>query len=129
MAARPPAASSAKRPSGHSFAPTHLAAFYYCLISLIDAGDFDFRIVLVRPAQPRESRYLTLTRNTTEVDWSDAEGSTLSGSLTVRRSGVKRINSVPVVRGGPLVSASWSTGAAAGGGSGISASPTCPRSI
>jgi len=77
----------------------NLSAFYDRRISSIEPGEFDFRIVLVRPAQPRESRYLTLTRNTTEVDWSDAEGSTLSGSLTVRRSGVKRINSVPVVRG------------------------------
>lgn len=76
-----------------------LSEWYDRTLTPIEPGGFVFRSVLVRPEKPREERYMTLDRALTELDWGDQGGSVLTGTMSLRRPGPRRVAALPVQRG------------------------------
>ena len=76
-----------------------LSQVYDQRVRSIEPGDFTFRTLLIRPEKPRADRYLPLDRSETSLEWSDGDGSVLTGSLSLRRPGPFRVAAVPVLRG------------------------------
>lgn len=75
-----------------------LGHFYNDRIRSIEPGEFLFRTVLVRPEEARDTRYLTLDRAETSLEWGE-EGAVLTGTLSLRRPAPERVQAVPVLRG------------------------------
>lgn len=84
----------ANSPKGQLRAP-HLGAIYTRQLRDITAGDFDFRVVLVRPEKPKPERTMILDRGTTSVEWID-DGPVLTGSLTLHRPGPYAVTALPI---------------------------------
>lgn len=88
----------AKTPRSKLAAP-NLNAYYDKAIHALEPGAFTFRTILIRPAQPRDSRYMTLDRATTTLEWNDSESSSLSGSLSLQRPSPEEVGALPILRG------------------------------
>lgn len=86
-----------KSPRGQLQRP-NLDAFYNARIADLHPGDYDFRILLVRPEEPKEDRVRSLSRATTILDWEDG-GDTTTGTITLRRAFHGRAGSLPILRG------------------------------
>ena len=84
----------ANSPVGRLRAP-NLASIYTKQLRDVTAGDFDFRVVLVRPEKPKNLRTTVLDRATTSVEWTD-ESAVLSGSLILHRPDPLAVSSLPV---------------------------------
>lgn len=87
----------AKSPRGQLQRP-NLSRFYNRRIRDMHPGEFDFRILLIRPGAPKGNRVRPLDQETTSLEWSD-EGGALNGMLTMRRPWRLKQSSLPVVRG------------------------------
>lgn len=79
----------------------NLGAYYDEKKRPIEPGLFDFRVLLVRPEEPNlpGGRYLPLDRNNVSLEWIEGEGSTMTGTLTLRRPEPDAVAAVPVLRG------------------------------
>lgn len=76
-----------------------LGAYYDNLLRQVQPGLAEFQIVLVRPEEPMPGRYLGLDRAGISLEWVEGEGATMTGTLTARRPGPRRVASIPVLRG------------------------------
>jgi hypothetical protein len=85
----------ANSPTGKLRAP-NLGSIYTKALRDVDAGDFDFRVVLVRPEKAKDDgRLVILDRATTSVEWTD-ESAVLAGGLTLHRPNPLKPSSLPV---------------------------------
>lgn len=85
----------ANSPTGKLRAP-NLASIYTKALRDIEAGDFSFRTVLVRPEKPKDDgRTIILDRATTSIEWTDASA-VLSGSLTLHRPAPLAVSALPI---------------------------------
>lgn len=76
----------------------NLNLLYNRRVRPIRPGEYDFRIILIRPELPRHRRFTALNRQSVSLDWGD-EGDTLDGTLTLMRSEPENYQSVPIERG------------------------------
>lgn len=81
-------------PAGQLRAP-NLNALYTRHLRDIEAGDFDFRVVLVRPELSGDARTTILDRTVLAINWTE-ETAVLSGSLTLRRPSPLAVKSLPI---------------------------------
>lgn len=84
----------ANSPTGKLRAP-NLASIYTKQLRDVTAGDFDFRVVLVRPEKPKDDRTMILDRATTSIEWTD-EAAVLTGALTLHRPNPLAVTALPV---------------------------------
>lgn len=76
-----------------------LSAFYGGATMTIEPGLYEFQVLLVRPEEPAPARYLKLDRANVGLEWTEGEGSTMTGTLTLRRVSPTKVATVPVLRG------------------------------
>lgn len=79
----------------------NLGVFYNGQKQTIEPGLFEFQVLLVRPEEPSipGGRYLVLDRSNVSLEWVEGEGSTMTGTLTLRRPTPDAVSAVPVLRG------------------------------
>lgn len=73
----------------------NVGALYGRKLQDVVAGDFDFRVVLVRPEKKGDDRTMILDRAVVGIEWNE-EGSVLSGSVTLQRPTPEAINALPI---------------------------------
>ncbi|MGH2938129.1 MAG: XkdQ/YqbQ family protein, partial [Solirubrobacterales bacterium] len=73
----------------------NLNALYTQKLRNVEAGEFEFRVVLVRPEKPAEDRLMILDRAVTAINWTE-ESPVVSGSITVQRPSPLAVHSVPI---------------------------------
>lgn len=90
----------------------NLGAFYDEKKRSIEPGLFAFRVLLVRPEEPNipGGRYLVLDRNNVSLEWIEGEGSTMTGTITLRRPTPDAVSAVPVLRGHRIRLLLWWSG-------------------
>lgn len=80
--------------SGKLRAPD-VGALYGRKLRDVVAGDFDFRVILVRPEKKGDDRTMILDRAVIGLEWSE-QGSVLSGSVTLQRPTPEAVNALPI---------------------------------
>lgn len=73
----------------------NLKAIYTRQLRDISAGDFDFRVVLIRTDKTGDDREMILDRATTAINWTE-ESPVLSGSVTLHRPAPLAVNALPI---------------------------------
>lgn len=84
-----------KNSAAGQFRAPNLNAIYTRQLRDIVAGDFDFRVVLIRPEKAGDDRRMILDRAVTALEWTE-QSSIVSGSVTLHRPSPDAVTALPV---------------------------------